>query len=950
MATNPNRSQPLAGLDAELASIGLSDRVDGMQGSQGAQPSFRTVAGDSAMRKIATDLEGPKRERSDFSGLGDLLEASDGEAFKATHDLVERQDQLARNRWAQDKHWKAIKLGYTWSTLEKVQDQDIYRQTFPPGSESTLPSAVPNKAADLCNKLVETLNTDPPAPSPKALDDSEQSERAAELGAQFLKQDGGEQGTDDDSVFWAQTDLATTSATAFVHLWVDKTGGGWTASQIKAHPEAQDANNPLVGPNGEPTTDYVLRYVTEPDENGSVAFVEDPSRAGRTWLPKIRVERWGREHIRMFPEDKDLNQCSAVIGLFYCTLDEAKRRWPDTVGQMDEQELAALCDWLPNRYLVLLPAALRSRWKLQSGNKIDLKGSSDDQRMMFYYAHYHVPTPDYPEGMMLYVNGADGGTILERDTLSAEVEVPSQGRQDATVTETRLLEIPISAIRLIQDPDERDPMGKAFMGRIGSASEAQATLATAYLEAIDKILHPARFSTATSPVEAWQVEESRSSGDFVPVLSKDDFPFYEPSPPVPNSFFQMMEWQTEQLNSIASLPKPLQGADGQQEVSGVARRIAVGQAQISLSRMQQAWVSARKRYWRLKLQLATKYFKVPQLLKFVGEDGAYKQEWFTGVDFSQVTSVEMQAGTGTMMPPQEKVTYLSQMAQMQFLSPEEAGEAARPTFSQTLGIPADPQQQRIERQVSSFLEGPPDGWMEQAQAFDEAQQAAQAQQPPAQPGQPPAPPAPPSVPAPWTPFVPLAPDDEPHVAKIRQARLRRLLGTVRFTAQPDRWQKVALDEYSRMRKAVADAAGAAAKAEQESAKAVEQVKAQASIEAAKMQAQVDVQAEQQRAQIDLQIEQQKANQSAQIEAERSRLELQLEAQRQQQELAAEQARAEIDQKFELMLERMKQEFELQKIELEAALDLRAQEKAAVASQKLADSKPEPKGGDNAKRQ
>ena len=31
-------------------------------------------------------------------------------------------------------------------------------------------------------------------------------------------------------------------------------------------------------------------------------------------------------------------------------------------------------------------------------------------------------------------------------------------------------------------------MGKAFMGRIGSASEAQATLATSYLEAMDKIL------------------------------------------------------------------------------------------------------------------------------------------------------------------------------------------------------------------------------------------------------------------------------------------------------------------------------------------------------------------------------------------------------------------------------------------------------------------------------
>ena len=43
-ATNPNKSQPLSGQDAIDASVQLSDRVRGMQGSQGTQPPLRDEA------------------------------------------------------------------------------------------------------------------------------------------------------------------------------------------------------------------------------------------------------------------------------------------------------------------------------------------------------------------------------------------------------------------------------------------------------------------------------------------------------------------------------------------------------------------------------------------------------------------------------------------------------------------------------------------------------------------------------------------------------------------------------------------------------------------------------------------------------------------------------------------------------------------------------------------
>ncbi|MCR4339819.1 MAG: hypothetical protein NUW01_08035 [Gemmatimonadaceae bacterium] len=903
----------MTGQGAADASLGLSDRVRGIGGSEGAQPSTERT---------------PDGEQSEFEGLGELLTADDETQFKTTDDLVARQEILATNRWWQDAHWKAIKGGYTWSTLEKTQDQNTYKQVFPPGAENKAPSAVPNKAADLCNKLVEVLNTDPPIPSPQALVDSEEAERAAELAAQFLKQDGSDQGTDDESLFWCQTDLATTSSTAYLYLWTDRTGGGWTPTQIRAHPQAVDANNPLVGPDGQPTTDYILRYVTEDGQ-----FTEQPSQAARTWLPKIRAEKHGREHWRLYPEDKDLNQCEAAVGLLYCTLGEAKRRW-DTVAELGEAELAALCDWTPRNAVRLLPPALRARWKITTGNRVDPKGSSSDERVMFYYAHYRRTCPDYPEGMELFVNGSNGGFTLGKGTLSAKVQVPSGDKQDQTVEETRLLEIPLVAIRLIQDADDRDPTGLAFMARIGSSSEAQARLATAYFEAIDKILHPARFSTATSPVESWQVEESRDSGAFVPVLSAQDYPKYEEPVPLPGSMFNLLEWNTEQLNSIASLPKPAQGADSQQEVSGVARRIAVGQANISLGRMHFGARSARTRFWMLKLGLAMKDYNVPQLLRFVGEDGAYKMEWFTGVDFAKVTGVEIKAGTGTMMPPQEKVQYVAQMAQLQFMSAEEAGDAARPTFTQTLGIPADPQQQRIERQVSSWLEGPPDGWLEQAQ------QQAQTQASPAptqNTGQ--VPPAPVALPALWSPFAPLAPDDEPQVAIIRLRRLRRLLGTVRFGAQDKLWQKVALDEYSRMRKAVADSAGAAQKAEADQAIAMEQAKAQGAAQAAQMQAQVDREAKQQELQATIQADQQKLQ--AEMAGEQQKLAVQ--AQADQAALQLETEKLETQHRLDMEKLAAEQAFELRKMELQASIDLQLQEAAAADAKETAKIAGEEKG-------
>ncbi len=790
-------------------------------------------------------------------GMGELLEADDETVFKAVHELNLRQEMLARNRLAQDAHWTYVICGYPFSRLEKNDNQQTWRQTFPPGYTSLSHASVPNKSADLCNKYVETLLADPPKPDPLPEADTEEAESAADLARRFLVQDGGEAGTNDDAMLWDLTQRATATASTFSHYWVDPTGGGSIPLQVNANPNATDPANPFEGidpTTGQPTptTDYILRYVTEGSDGQPAQFTDNPAEAARQWLPKNRIDRLGREHVRIFPENMDVERAQKVLVLYFCTIAEGKRRWK-TVADLNAQELSELCDWTPPRYLALLPPALRARWKLATGQARDVEGGANDERMFFYYCYYGKEEPTYPRGAAIYCSGAFGGFTIGRDTLSIEVEVPAQDEQDKTVKDLRPMDIPVAQLRLIQDTNGLDPMGDALVSRFAGAGEAGAQLAAAYLEAIDITLHPARFFPSTSPVEGTDIENSRATGDPVIVLSAADYPHYEEPPPLPANFLNTVQWLYEQADGIAGLSRAATDQE-HTDISGVSRKVAIRQALQSLSRSQQAILAFCKRHWRLKIQQAMKHFSAPQQMAYVGEDGSYQQTWWTGTDFSAVASdVNVQAGTGTMMTPQDKVQYVAAMRQLGFMTDDEAQDAARPTFAGTLGLPDDPHVQRLERQVASWLEGPPEGWLESANAYDQVKQqndqAAQAfhveQQryeqayqntilasggppsavlgPESQNAQAmvqyqsaalalrfnPLPPTPPQAPQPqplpplWSPFAPLPVDDLPVIAALRVRRLGDVMAQSRFKSQPVRWGQELIQAFQRARQVTA---------------------------------------------------------------------------------------------------------------------------------------------------
>lgn len=851
----------LAGLDALFAGTPMAQTPRG-----GAETGFDGITyGRTAAQRSGVGAQ-QTPQPPDYTGLGALLEANDAKLYRGLDALVRRQEQLAMNRLACDTHYTLVKLGYPWSILEKDPGKSRYRQSLPYGAKAISIQAVPNKAWDLVNKTAEALLVDFPEVECQPTDDSEQAQATCEIANRFLAQDATEQGTNDAVLYYDRVNRALTTASSFVEYWVDPAGGGYLPLQIKAHPQALIPQNPLVGPDGMPTTDYVLRYVTTDGQ-----FTDDASQAALSWQPKIRASKWEREHVRTYPETAGAHDAEKVLILGYCTLSEARRRWP-AVAAMSPDDLTALTDWTPPRYLVLLPPFLRARWKLsdsslQSTQRGGTGASDADERVMFYYHLYIRACPDYPRGADLVVSGTGGGRAIHRGLLSADVEV-DRSHETGPMRETRCMEIPVVQVTPYADPDESDPMGRCYMERFAGAAEHNAFLAMSFAEVLTKNLHLEGYINATSPVDGTQREEARVSGDLIPITRPGDVPVWGPSVAMPAEFFEFYNFADEAINSIAARERAAQGADTSKERSGKALQIAVSQNSIGSTSPLNAIMNAYARSCRIKIELAMATFRAPQQMSYVGEDGAYTQDEWSGTDFALVGKVAVKAGTGTMLAPDQKVQYLAGLSQSGLLTKEEVADAARQTFAKKLGIPADPHEQYVERCVEAWLKGPPapapnapknpqtgqpQTWAEQYQAWHAAQQqfqqaTAQYQQqlqayqaaqrntaivaggpPPPKlgpesqnekamydyqaavialqanplPSQPPVAPQPPQVPKPWVPFVARPNDTEPAVAAIWRTKLSATMSTVKYGAFGPEWQDVLIQQYDLTRRAEA---------------------------------------------------------------------------------------------------------------------------------------------------
>jgi hypothetical protein len=165
------------------------------------------------------------------------------------------------------------------------------------------------------------------------------------------------------------------------------------------------------------------------------------------------------------------------------------------------------------------------------------------------------------------------------------------------------------------------------------------------------------------------------------------------------------------------------------------------------------------------------------------------------------------------MSAAEKAQWLSTMQNQKWLTEDDAGEIARSSMSDDLGVPPNPHREHIDRCIADWCEGPPKGWMETVQADQQklaawqqqaqmlgAQQQQQGLQGPQimaaiqqQIGPQPQPQEYP------TPFMARANDEEPIVAKYSYLSLSKLMSTAEYRKHPKEWRELLNEKYQQAR-------------------------------------------------------------------------------------------------------------------------------------------------------
>jgi hypothetical protein len=818
MAIQGNQPTFPQGLQAQLMALPMVPRRDltgdGTEPTSGkpVQPTQGTTPSD-AENGPSDEVAAPQSPT--------LETCSAALAFQTVDLLVRSQDRLARNRWAIDQYHRAVDDNYPFGRLifSKQPNQALWEYKTPPGASGRQnPAAVPNKANDLCNKIVDTIEADPAKPNPLAPTNAESADDTAELAGELLRQLGGATALDDSSLWRWSLRNALTAASSFIEYEDTEDGGGWQPYQVLALPGAQDPQQPMVAMDANgitlPPVDPILRYVSATNQ-----FVETADQADRVWLPSIRANRLRREQVRTFPPMAKAHEARAVALLKYCTLQEALDMpgW-DSVRQMTQAQLQGLASYrTPYPNMIVPPGFLGGVAEGQSGPSMAQVGSLSPllQRRMYFLRFYIKPgKSEYQNGLCLDVSGANGGTILKRETMDYTVSLPSE---KGTISRCRA--IPVVQETPNDDITGMDPMGWPLEARFAGSSEASATLIAAHLDAINQRLHPHVIFRSTTNVDEddWADRET-------PIILDPSAqePSYEQFPPMPD-VDTPVEMLYKAMDSAASLGDTAQGLETPTSVSGVSKQITVQQAKIGLSGVQQRHNAAKCRAWMICLQIMQAKFSTPQLIRFSGEDGSDAEQWWTGDDLAGVPDdIGIEPGTGSMLTAESKAQLAAYAQAQQWVTPKEAGKIAMSGIGGDLGTPPDPVEQMIERTVGAVLDGPPKGWMEtyasqqqatQAFAVQQQQYAGIAQQAQLRGVLPPQAPVAPQFPPLPSPFVSQPVDTDPTIAQKWVDRLTALIVSPAFRALPDPWKQQVFTFYGQERTVITQTAQAAQQAQ-----------------------------------------------------------------------------------------------------------------------------------------
>ena len=686
----------------------------------------------------------------------------------------ESQNELMASKEAEWKVNRLRRRGIPNVRLVKEQDRGVWTAWAPPMTMASAPVA--NKAASLCRRTISYLLADPPQPDPVPASNEQDDIDAAELTERVLESLQSESNLNEPKTIRRALGYAVDTASGFVLYYVDQDPAVTTAKALVCSQTAMDAVS-AVDKDGEPlgAPPFVTRYVTVDG-----MLTDEPDEAEQ--IPAVRLCRkiYQAQHLRFLPHDaEDIWDAEAVMIADFETWGALRRMLP-ALNDLPDEDQKKIAQYRPERAVDLMPHRESETPQPREESGPGTNGRDrplPDETLVFTIKYYRVKGGDEPHGAYVLVLGNSWAT---GEPWEAEI-----------AGKTEALLIPVTQYRCL-DEGRVDPYGVALMSLLGPGNEARSAQFGAYLEHLDRFGNRKTFLPINSIIRPEQLNQPMATP--LPINPGGE-PKYEDIPSFPSDSKEMIGLMSSEQEEAAGLPPVAQGDSDPNVTSGKQASILVSQVHAGLSEFKQNIVDGYLRASRIQVQQVRAKFTTPQIVGYVGDDGAYRSRAFQGTDLGDTRDVRLAIGSMTMLTPPQKAEQAVHYAQLQV--PGLSGEAFRDVIASnlgiTLGLEDQPERLRIKRQISAWKAGPPKDW------------------------QPPAPPPPvganaegvvvPSpVPPPPDPLLAQiwaeAPGDTiPAIAAVRLHELQRLVSSVTYERKPPEWRNAVAQEFERMRTA-----------------------------------------------------------------------------------------------------------------------------------------------------
>lgn len=659
-----------------------------------------------------------------------------------------------RSEW--DKSWDDIKnidaqwqvnlarsAGYLGARLDKTQDKQ--EAFIPYGSVPSIAGL--NKAVRLSDNLTAWIFADPPEPEVVPSTGDDQDADSAEFGSRILADECSEGKLNFAAGANDAFSLAKDFGSGFLHIYVDPQGRGPDPVRIKAHPDAQSEDDPLLDSlkqQGQEVEDVppVLKFVTQ---DGGLSDDRYAGPLKQQFLPKLCMDVLTGRHVRFLSgTSRDIWDAQGVLIGAMVPLGTVKASFED-VRHLSNEDLSSIVSYRPSRAKDLLPVEQR---RYLNETKIA------DDTLVFLLMRYHLPTTDNPHGSYF---AAVGDKVLAY-----------YGEWWDTEHDERL-DLPVTQFK--QYKAYGNPYGSGSMERLGPGNELLALILDSLLQHLDRFGDSKTFVPTVSNLRPEQLEAETHR--YLPV-APNGIPVNEEIPDFPQAAEKMYAILSAEMDAESRLQQAGQAQQTPNVTSARHFQANLQQVSVLLSDLRQHTQRGLERGYRIALQLIRAYYSVPQMLSFEGEDGSYYQEEFSGVDLRGFKNVRISAGTFSQNLPEQKAAlakslYLEDKA----LSSQEYRRIVMSSFNPALALSDDPHFKRVKRQIGEWKKGPPDGWAPQM-GVDQTGQ-----------------PVPDVVNDPILGkiFHPLPCDDDPRVAMTRVAELERAMASARLEKFPTAWNQ-----------------------------------------------------------------------------------------------------------------------------------------------------------------